>query len=214
MFPLALVGLALAAAGTAAQMKGQAAQKTATNNAIADQLRRQAELSKAAQPVFQQQLQKSSRPQVSLAQGEARAKKGYQQEQSTQLGQFGSPVSSMTTGTMTGDALTRGQNQLGANAAAANSRWSQFQLDQAINNLIAGGQLNVISALSRNEMSPYSMQLAGAQQEAASLQGLGSLGQSIGGTLGMYAATKPSTVIKGVNVNPNARARTDLYNLM
>ena len=192
------------------QVRAQQQQKSATNAAILDQIRQQQRLTEQAKPILQRQLAVSTTPQPSLDKGEAKARKDYQKAQTTNMGQ--AAASPLTTGAMAKDPFAQGQQTLGNAAAAGNARWSQFQLDQAVNDLIARGDLSMIGARSRNAGSDYPLQLGAAQAEAGELYGAGQLMQSIGGVAGMYAATKPTK--NPLTVTQGAGSRTDLNNLM
>lgn len=207
----ALIGLGIAIAGTAMQMRAQQQQKSATNAAILEQIRQQQKLTEQAKPILQRQLATATSPQKSLDEGEAKARRDYQKVQSTNIGQAAPPVSA--TGSIMKDPFAQGQQTLGNAAAAGNSRWSQFQLDQAVNDLIARGDVSMLDARSRNIASDYPLQLGAAQATGAGLYGAGQLMQSIGGVAGMYEATKPSKTLTAT-ITPGAGSRTDHHNLM
>lgn len=203
----ALIGLGIAIAGTAMQVRAQNQQQKATNAAIWDQIRQQQALSERAKPVLQKQLAASTTPEKSLDEGRAKAMRTYEQVQTPKFGQFASPL---TTGQTANDPFARGQQTLGNVAAAGNARWSQFQLDQAINDSIARGDLAMLEALSKNASSDYTTQLGAAQNTGAGLAGVGSLAQSIGGVMGMYSATKPAKVpLSAVMTNSSRGPGTD-----
>ena len=199
--PIAIPAIATLAslAGTAASVAGAQQSKRNMNNVLTQNMNQQNELQKASQPIVQKAISQSGAgaAQQALGSGAAQARKSYEQVQGTQLSNAQNPTKSLSTGSIANDPYLKGQMALGNQQAAQMQGWNQFQLDQAINDLVAKGQLSTIAAQSRNAASTLPLQLQGAQQSGESLYSIGQLGQTLGSTLGAYNATKPkkSTLI-------------------
>lgn len=191
----AVVATVASLAGTAASVAGAQQSKRNMNNVLTQNLNQQNALQKQAQPIVANAISKSGAgaAQQSLGSGIAQATKNYEQTQGTQLSNVQNPVHSLSTGSISNDPFVKGQNTLGNQQAAQLQGWNQFQTDQAINDLVARGQLSTVAAQSQNAASTLPLQLQGAQNSGESLYAIGQLGQTLGSTLGAYNATKPKT---------------------
>lgn len=189
-----LIGLALSAAGTAASVAANNKVRNEQNRVLTNVLQQQQELAQQAQPVVARSVVQSGpqAAQSSIGQGAQQALNDYQKLQQTQLAGAANPALTLSTGTISGDPMIRAKQRQLNQSSAALAGYDKFALDQAVNNLMVQGKLNTIGALSNNASSTLPLELQGAQNKYASLSGIGSLGESLGSTIGAYGMTRPN----------------------
>lgn len=187
MWELVLLGLALSAAGAGAQIAGAQQSQSAMNTALGNELQDQAAYQKQASNVFQNSLSQSTpkAAQDQMLQGQQLAQAQYQKLENTPLTGTAAPAAFGSQGAQD---INVGQKQLSNTAQANLQGYSEWDLQQAIKDLTAKGQLGVIGGLAQNraQILPYQLQVA--QQAGGDLTGIGSLLGAAGGVVGGIGA--------------------------
>lgn len=187
MWELVLLGLALSAAGAGAQIAGSQESSSAMNQAMSNELATQQQFQKQATNVFQTSLGQSSptSAQADMAKGQQLAMNQYQKLENTPLSGTSAPA---PFGSSSAQNINAGQKQLSNTAQANLQGYSEWDLQQAIKDLTAKGQLGVIGAQSANAASILPYQLQAASQAGSDLTGIGSLLGAAGGVVGGIGA--------------------------
>lgn len=181
----ALIGLALTAAGTGTQAYA-AAQTSKDENATVNQnLQQQQELQKKATGLFNMNLQQgNSAPQAQAQVGATQAAQQGKYAQSAglpSLAQGANPVNVDPVVQARADASTQNQGAAGAKLQG----YSQWGVNQAIQNMLAGQQIGLVNNQSQQLASTLAPQLQQASQQNAGLTGLGSLLGTLGSAVGV-----------------------------
>lgn len=187
---LPIAGLALSAAGTGLGVEGSVASNRAANNAAENELNIQKMFAKQGQPILQQSIAASSPKSVQeqMQQGEQTALKNYaslnQPEPNAGIppgvGQSGKVENSQVGGKIA-------QQQ---GAAANLEGYGASDIAQMIKDLQAKVQLGQIGTFAQESENTLPLQLQQAGQKGATLSGIGSLLNSVGGLAALYGATK------------------------
>ena len=198
-----IAGLALAAAGTAASLAGEVQSKSAMNSAMDAALQQQLKLSKEGQSAFQSALSQST---PDAAAGQIKSGKNQSLQEATKI--QGLPTSYSTAAAPTAGTGGSGGTGAGAivtnaaekarvgqqtNAAAGVQGYSNYTLQQALNQMGLGSKLSQLGAFANMDLSALPYALNTAQQTGVPLQSVGSIGTSVGGALGTYGAEKAKT---------------------
>lgn len=186
-FPIALAGLILSLAGTAASVASAERTKSQMNDALAASMRRQRKREDEAQGVVQQSLAKSSR-----ASAEEQLQQGAQQSQAEyqRLAQIPATSAALPFGSSPQQQQIVGAENAQSNAArAALMGYSNYDLLQMIKNLRAQQQLGVVGNFAGGDLGLLPLQMQAAQRSGDTLAGVGSIASSLGG----YFSSQPGS---------------------
>lgn len=181
----ALIGLALSAAGTGVNSYA-AAQTQKNENATVDaQLLQQQQLQKKSSNIFNENLSNGNdaagaAKQIGATQA-AQNDKYAALAQTPMTGGAGSPVNIDPVVQARADASTQNQG----NSAAKLQGYSQWGVNQAIQNMLAGQQIGLVNNQSQQLAQTLGPQLQQASQSEAGLSGLGSLLGTLGSAVGV-----------------------------
>jgi len=194
---LALVGLALSAAGTGAGMAASAEEAGAMNDKVQAELERQKKFQKKATPVFEKSLGESGAPtmQANVASGQQRLAEEYARLAAVPL-TANDPLGSNAPIPLNPSAAagTRMAENLAATTGARAGGWNESSLQQSIKDILTNSQLGVIGQQAKISAAPLPYEIQQAGQSWDWLKALGMAGQSAGGLAGMYGMLKsPST---------------------
>lgn len=191
----AIIGMALAAGGTAMQMKGQADASRAEEQAAQDEMARQKKYQGQADTAFNMSLTKSGTDVANkdIQQGANKQEKVYQS-----LAQLPLPVSAASatpTSTVTEARIAAG-NDLRQNTQARMQGYGTFGMNQQIKDLLAAQQLAGISQAAGRSGSVLPLELQQASHAGDAWSGSGKLvglaGSLVGGLGSLY--TTPATI--------------------
>jgi hypothetical protein len=191
-YPLIIAGLAMSAAGAGVQIAGAEESRKAMNSAVDESLARQQQFSQQGRSVFEKSLTGST-PQTAqdqMAEGRDRALNEYQSLQAKSLTGETSAVPFESNQSATN--VDKGRTGLSNLAQASLQGYSEWDLQRAIKNLTAEGQLGLISNNARNVASMLPYQVQAASHAGDSLSGIGSLLGTAGGLVGMFGALAPA----------------------
>lgn len=198
----AIIGLALSAAGTVAQSSAASATRSAEDKATDSQLQQQLALQGKATQQFNQNLPgntvQSAQQQIGNSAGNSKQLYAAAQAQPTQTS--ANPLTLNPVVQARFDAGTQNQG----NASAQNAGYSQWGVNQAIQNMLAGQQLGLINNQSQSLANTLAPNLNQAGQSQAGLTGLGSIlgtlgtAVGVGGTLGAKQGLFGTAAAKGV----------------
>lgn len=208
-----IAGLAASLIGAGLSASAASSEQNAQNNAVKQELLRQQGFAQQGQKVFANNLAAST-PQATqsgIQTGANQAANAVQLARAVPLS-LGQSVS--IPGQDSYSQATSARTALSDQANAANQGYNQFAVQQALRNLLSNQQLGVIGQASQSSggILPYEVQQAG--QSSAGQAGLGSLLSSLGGVLGLGAASggnlfgavrRPASGLLGdFNFNPSA----------
>lgn len=196
MGAVGIIGAIASLAGTALSYKAASDSRSAMNKTQQDTLDYLAGQQKKGTDVVTQAVQNAGAKtgQQQIQQGASDLATQYAKVQSA-------PTSTSSTGSSSGDLSVRDKAET-TNASGAQAKlggYSNFSLQQWLNQLNSANQLGVINNQSRTATSTLPIQLAAAQQSGANLAGLGGLLSGAGGALGTYGA-----VTSGLNTGSGA----------
>lgn len=200
---LEILGLSLAAAGTGANMAASAEEQAAMEDATKTELLRQKEYQKKASSVFDTSLQQST-PKAAQDQISAGQKQAIDTVAKVQNVPLTSSQAQFTAPDKEAIVRSKGNDQyanLMSERNAANEGFGNFLLQQRLKDMIAGGQLGVISneaQMSQNVL-PYELQAAQHSWDwlntvgqglsaAGMLTGLAGAMKAVPGSVGMSPA--------------------------
>ena len=195
---LEIAGIATALAGTGASEYAGISEKNAMNSAANNELARQQQYNQQGQKAFQQSLQQST-PQAVQGQlntGAEQAVKAYGALQQNQV-----PGQGLTAGmTQPNSGAVAAENSLiggrtgQSNAAASKLQgYGNYNTQQYLGNLAANTQLGQIGNFARQSESVLTLELQQAQNSQSALAGIGSLGQTVGGLMGLFGSLSAPT---------------------
>lgn len=188
---LALVGLALSAAGTGAEMYSSAREGEKMNKAAEDEFARQRGYQKEATKTFQGSLAQAT-PAVQAQQQNIGQQKIQENVAKTQAVARNVIPTSMDSGPS--ELVQKEATAAGAAQGAQLGRYQgmdEYSLRQWINNLRAQQQLQVITNLARGSEGTLPFVLNQARQSQEGTRALGQGLGALGSIVGTYGATRP-----------------------
>lgn len=176
--------------GTGLSVAGAETAKSRMNSAANAELERQAQFQKQSTALFRQSLGQSTpqAAQTQLGQGQTAAQAELAKVAQQPLG-LAMPTQQQT-GNVVGTKEQGARSKLMTQAVAPNLGYSEYGLQQSIQNLLNQQRLALIGQQSGMSAGVLPIELAQAQQSGSTLSGIGSLLSTAGYLGGMYGATR------------------------
>lgn len=182
-----IIGLALTAAGTAASSVANSEATSAENKATDNQLSQQQALQKKATGLFNQNLpgntQQAAQSQIGSA--NTQLQNQYKQAALAPLTPTANPINVSPVVQARADQSTQ---QQGA-ANAQNQGYSQWGVNQAIQNMLAGQQIGLVNNQASQLYGTYGANMNQAAQSSSGLSGIGSILGTLGTAVGVGGNT-------------------------
>src|ERR1035437_761602 len=182
-------------AGAATSMVGAAQSKTAMNNTTLQQLATSQQLQKQATPIYEANLEKSSKPTAdkAMASAEQAALAGYQRE-AARPQTTSAPAYMTTNGSKQSDARGSAEVARSQQANAALQQYPALESQWALGNKDTNNKLGTVNQMASIQQQNFPALLQLASQKGATTQGVGSLIGSLSQVAGVAGASmaKPS----------------------
>lgn len=201
-----LIAGTAALVGTGLSVAGSAKSQNAMNDAAKAELYRQGRYQQQAAPLFAQSLARSTAgsAQGNISQGEVNAQ--------TAINKVGAvPMQQAPVAGLTGTGEQGARAGITNAAAAGNMGYSEYALQQAINNLLTRQRLGLVSNLSGSSAGLAGLDIAHGAQSGASLQGVGSLLGTAGYLGGLYGASRPPKSTQNAYNNPGIARSNPIF---